>query len=487
MAQWIRPDINIDFVGRRRTFWTISSLLVVASIVAMIFNVFVRGSALNYGTDFRGGSQIQIEFSKTVKIEQVRSALKAAKYHGAEVVRMEGGGRANFFMLRLTEVSSFSKSDQDKTKKAIEAAFPGQLKRLDYKAGGDKVYLVFKKSMKVDIAAEQARKTEARAEADRRDKLAAAAADARTKRQGGKKKPEAKSPPAKGPEAKLPPAKGPEAKPASQPTSLAASQPASSPASQAAASLPTKPKGPAVSLQILKVLKDAKLEVQEVQLFGRAEDRTFELSLGGLGGDIEQAFEKALGKGIVKDIPQTESVGAKMGKQLRDDGIKSVLYALLLMLVYIAFRFDFRYAPGAVIALAHDVIITVGLFAITWTEFSLPVVAALLTIAGYSINDTIVVYDRIRENVARLRDRKFPLVVNSSINETLSRTLLTSITTLFTCVAIWVLGTGVLKTFAFALTAGVLIGTYSSIFIASPLVVALNERLAAAKRKAGAR
>jgi preprotein translocase subunit SecF len=222
------------------------------------------------------------------------------------------------------------------------------------------------------------------------------------------------------------------------------------------------------------LFKKAGIKVQNVLQPGRKEDNRYEVILGGLGEDIKKAF----GAGVVKDIPQVESVGAKMGQQLRDDGIKSVLYALLLMLIYIAFRFDFRYAPGAVVALAHDVIITTGLFAVTWAEFTLPVVAALLTIAGYSINDTIVVFDRIRENVARLRDRKFPLVVNSSINETLSRTLLTSLTTLFTCASIWIVGTGVLKTFAFALTAGVVIGTYSSVLIASPLVVVLNERFA---------
>jgi len=203
--------------------------------------------------------------------------------------------------------------------------------------------------------------------------------------------------------------------------------------------------------------------------------------LVGLDRDIRKVFSMALGKDVVKDVPQVESVGAKMGRQLRDDGIKSVMYAMLLMLVYIAFRFDFQYAPGAVIALMHDVIITTGLFALTWQEFSLSVVAALLTIAGYSINDTIVVYDRIRENVAKMRDRKFPLVVNASINETLSRTLLTSLTTLFTCVSIWVIGTGVLKTFAFALTAGVLIGTYSSIFVASPITILLSEKFAKKK------
>ncbi|PID38651.1 MAG: protein translocase subunit SecF [Proteobacteria bacterium] len=480
MAQWIKPDINIDFVGQRRKFWTISTLVVVAGLVAMVANVFLRGSALNYGTDFRGGSQIQIEFSKPVTIAQIRGALKSASYKNAEVVKMQAADRTHFFMLRLTEVSSFSAAEQKRAKKAVQDAFPNQLKKFDYREGGDKVYIQFKQSMKIDIAAEQAIKAEARAKAK------AAEAKAMGKR------PEAKKPEAKKPEAKKPEAKKPSVAPTSAPSSAPAKAdekapsvaPTSAPSSAPAKKADAK-KGPAVSVQLAAILRKAKIEVNQVQLFGRAEDRAFEVSLGGLGADLEKIFDKAFGKGSVKDIPQAESVGAKMGKQLRNDGIKSVLYALLLMLVYIAFRFDFRYAPGAVVALAHDVLITVGLFAITWTEFSLPVVAALLTISGYSINDTIVVYDRIRENVARLRDRKFPLVVNASINETLSRTVLTSLTTLFTTVAIWLMGTGILKTFAFALTAGVLVGTYSSIFIASPLVVLLNERIDAAKRKAG--
>ena len=181
---------------------------------------------------------------------------------------------------------------------------------------------------------------------------------------------------------------------------------------------------------------------------------------------------------MVKDVPQVEAVGAKMGKQLRDDGIKSVIYALLLMLVYIAFRFDFRYAPGAVVALAHDVIITMGLLAITWQRVLHDTVAALLTIAGYSINDTIVVYDRIRENVAKLRDRKFPLVVNASINETLSRTLLTSLTTLLSSLAMLFIGAGDVAVFAFVFSFGIIIGTYSSIAVASPVTLWLNDRFA---------
>jgi preprotein translocase SecF subunit len=481
MAQWIRPDTNIDFVGQRRKFWTISTIVVLAGLGAMVANVVFRGSALNYGTDFRGGSQIQIEFSKKVTPAQIRAALKSANYKNAEVVRMQAADRPHFFMLRLTEVSSFSDLEQKRAKQVIKSTFPNQLKKFDYREGGDKLYISFKKTMKIDIAAEQALKAAARAKAKAAERAA----------QGKKpkaKKPEAKKPEAKKPEAKKPAASAPTSAPASAPTSAPAkadAKKADAKKADAKKADAKKPKGPAVSQLIAAALRKAKIEVTQSQLFGRAEDRTFEITIGGLGGDLEKAFDAALGKGSVKDIPQAESVGAKMGKQLRNDGIKSVLYALLLMLVYIAFRFDFRYAPGAVVALAHDVLITVGLFAITWTEFNLPVVAALLTISGYSINDTIVVYDRIRENVARLRDRKFPLVVNASINETLSRTVLTSLTTLFTTVAIWIMGTGILKTFAFALTAGVLVGTYSSIFIASPLVVLLNERIAAAKRKAG--
>jgi preprotein translocase subunit SecF len=389
MARWIKPNINIDFVGRKRTFGTLSGLLVLASIGVLVFNAVVRGDALNYSTDFKGGSEIQVEFARDVGSGQVRAALNAAGFKGAEVVRVADSSRPYFYMIRLTEVSAFSPEDQQRVRSAIEAKVKkDNLKRFDYKTGGDKVYLYFKRGFETTTA------------------------------------------------------------------------------------------------EIEAVFKGAKIEVQQVQRFGRAEDNIYEVALLGLDRDIRQVFDKGLGKDAVKDVPQVESVGAKMGKQLRDDGVKSVIYALLLMLVYIAFRFDFQYAPGAVVALAHDVIITTGLFAITWQEFSLSVVAALLTIAGYSINDTIVVYDRIRENVAKLRDRKFPLVVNASINETLSRTLLTSVTTLFTCVSIWVMGTGVLKTFAFALTVGVLIGTYSSMFIASPLVILLNEKLA--KRKARA-
>ncbi|HLK88626.1 MAG TPA: protein translocase subunit SecF, partial [Polyangia bacterium] len=185
-------------------------------------------------------------------------------------------------------------------------------------------------------------------------------------------------------------------------------------------------------------------------------------------------------------IPSVESVGAKAGKQLQYDGARSLLYAILLIMVYIAFRFDLRYGPGTVVALLHDAVITVGAFAITYKEFSLTTVAAVLTIIGYSMNDTIVVFDRIRENASRLRDRRFDRIVNQSINETLSRTIWTSATVFFVTFAMNVFGVGVIRDFAFAMNVGVIVGTYSSIFIASPILIWLNDKYVASQKRQAA-
>ena len=156
-------------------------------------------------------------------------------------------------------------------------------------------------------------------------------------------------------------------------------------------------------------------------------------------------------------------------------------------MVYIAFRFDLRYGPGTVVALLHDAVLVIGAFAVTYKEFSLTTVAAVLTIIGFSMNDTVVVFDRIRENAARLRDRRFDRVVNQSINETLSRTILTSATVFFVTLAMNIFGIGVIRDFAFAMNVGVIVGTYSSIFIASPILIWLNDKYVASQKKPGGR
>lgn len=166
-----------------------------------------------------------------------------------------------------------------------------------------------------------------------------------------------------------------------------------------------------------------------------------------------------------------EMVGPSVGQDLRDATISAIIFALIGILIYITIRFQFRFGIAAIIALVHDVTITVGIFAISGKEFTLTIVAAILTIVGYSLNDTIVVSDRIRENLNKLRRESFTDVVNISINETLSRTILTSLTTLFVVVCILFLGGEVLNGFAFALFVGIVVGTYSSICVVSPILV----------------
>ncbi|MBL8232103.1 MAG: protein translocase subunit SecF [Bryobacterales bacterium] len=170
-------------------------------------------------------------------------------------------------------------------------------------------------------------------------------------------------------------------------------------------------------------------------------------------------------------IRSVEIVGPKVGAELRNQAILATLYALVGMLVYIAFRFETIYGVAAVLAVFHDTVITIGLFSIFNKEISLTVVAALLTLVGYSMNDTIVIFDRIRENLKLLRREKFENLVNISVNQTLSRTVLTSGLTFLSVLALWIFGGQVLNGFAFALVVGIIVGTYSSIFIASPILV----------------
>jgi len=177
------------------------------------------------------------------------------------------------------------------------------------------------------------------------------------------------------------------------------------------------------------------------------------------------------------EMRRVEFVGPQVGEELTQAGIMAVLIAMLAILVYVTFRFEFRFALGADAALIHDITIVLGLFALTGKEFTLPVIAALLTVIGYSLNDTIVVFDRIRENFAANNKRKKQEseidIANASVNQTLARTLMTSFTTLLVVIALFVLGGEVIHDFAFALIAGILVGTYSSIFIASPVMLSL--------------
>ena len=195
------------------------------------------------------------------------------------------------------------------------------------------------------------------------------------------------------------------------------------------------------------------------------------------GGEKAQglAVEKvkaALGDGI--EYRRTEFVGPKVSRELFWDGVKAVVAAMFAMLIYIWFRFEWQFGLGAVVALIHDVVSTIGLFALLGLEFNLSTVAAILTIAGYSINDTVVVYDRVRENLRKFKTLDMGELLNRSVNETLSRTVMTSVTTLLALLALYFLGGEVVRGFTFAMIWGVIIGTYSSICLAVPILLYLD-------------
>ena len=244
------------------------------------------------------------------------------------------------------------------------------------------------------------------------------------------------------------------------------------------------------------------------------------MTSGGFSLKVQQALESSTGKDV--DVRRVEMVGPQVGKDLREKALFAMFYALLFIAIYISGRFELKwllsgviagvlmgavyalsifnvsvpfliaaalivtlalfwflglkYAMGATVALIHDVTITVGIFSIFNKEFSLPIIAALLTIIGYSLNDTIIVFDRIRENLRKYHKNPLEITINRSINETLSRTILTSMTTLVVVVALFVLGGGIIHDFAFALLVGIVVGTYSSIYVASPILLAWQVR-----------
>ncbi|MBK1673425.1 protein translocase subunit SecF [Ectothiorhodospira shaposhnikovii] len=174
------------------------------------------------------------------------------------------------------------------------------------------------------------------------------------------------------------------------------------------------------------------------------------------------------------ELRRVEFVGPQVGEELREQGGLAMIYALIGILIYVALRFEWRFSVGAVAALVHDVIITLGIFSLFWLEFDLSVLAAVLAVIGYSLNDTIVVYDRIRENFRKLRKQGAEQVMNLSVNETLARTIITGVTTLLVLLALYLLGGAVIQNFALALIIGIVVGTYSSIYVAAAVALVMG-------------
>ena len=233
--------------------------------------------------------------------------------------------------------------------------------------------------------------------------------------------------------------------------------------------------------QLRETLSDYGFKGAEIVEFGSPDEILIKTQFSGSSSEISEKLTLALGNSFT--LRRVESVGPKIGKELQTDALKAIGLALLLILIYITFRFDRYYALGSVMAIIHDVLITLGIFSLLDYEINLSIIAAFLTIVGYSLNDTIVVFDRIRENIPKFMKKTLNDVVNISLNETLNRTVITSLTTMMVVVILFLWGGKVINLFAFALIIGVFVGTYSSLFVASPVMVYFEKRSAGPYRK----
>ncbi|MCL2626738.1 MAG: protein translocase subunit SecF [Cystobacterineae bacterium] len=223
--------------------------------------------------------------------------------------------------------------------------------------------------------------------------------------------------------------------------------------------------------------------VKEVRELGESQSGGFDYQIvfSGMAEKVQTALKVGMAKQTF-EIRRVDYVGPQVGKQLRNKGVAALVYAALSIIVYVAFRFDFKFGPGALVSMLHDVLMASGYYLLTQREFNLTAIAALLTVVGYSINDTIVIYDRIREEMARFKGKPFSEIINLSINETLSRTILTGGVTALSLIGLLIFGVGEIFDFAAAMLVGIVVGTYSSIFVASPVTLWFEKYLGKDKK-----
>lgn len=226
-------------------------------------------------------------------------------------------------------------------------------------------------------------------------------------------------------------------------------------------------------------LAENKFDGSEIITFGSPNEVLIKAQFSGSNSELESNLRSAIESEF--EVRRVESVGPKIGKELQSDALSAILLSLFLILIYISFRFDRFYAYGSVAALIHDVLITMGIFSLLNIEVDLTIVAAFLTIVGYSLNDTIVVFDRIRENAIKHARESLDTIVNISLNSTLGRTIVTSLTTFVVVLSLFIFGGEVIKNFAFALIVGIFVGTYSSIYVASPVMMYFEKKEMAKK------
>lgn len=379
-----------DFMKYRTPAMGLSLLLVIVSLVLMV----KPGPRL--GTDFLGGTEIEVAFDKPTTATQIQEVVESKGFSRPDVIHVADPKNAYRFLIRVQEVSTVEEPTRLAVEKKLCLADPAppdcklRASEVKFSPGGEKISARFEEAPDLDWI---------------RTELSGVA--------GIKLKQSENNP----------------------------------------------------SLQ-------------------SARDHRVEIALESLGDQMMAALRSGLPQGSVPEAAlRTEWIGPKAGAQLRDAALKSVVISLFFIMAYVAIRFDVRFAPGGVLALVHDAIGTVGILIIMGREINLTTVAAILTIIGFSVNDTVVIYDRVRENVGKSRGATFSHLINVSLSETLSRTILTSSTVIMVLVCFFIWGTGSLQDFALALIIGMVLGVYSSIYVALPLTEVLDRRLFAKSKR----
>jgi len=379
-----------DFMRMRKYWIFLSIALTVASLISLYW------PGPNYGTDFRGGTEIEVAFLKQVDGGQIRHAVTASgQFSEPDVVQVQTKDDTSQFLIRVQEISTVDESTKEALKKALCLGVEGEdetvcpkterATEVKFSAGGDKLSVRYDSEPDLE----------------------------KIKRQ-------------------------------------------------------------------VSAVPNVQLRVSEKnpQIVNKRDNRV-EIQLQSKGDQLMDVLKKELGADVVPEHAlRVEWVGPKAGKQLRDSARNAVALSIVFIMIYLAFRFDLRFAPGVVLACLHDALVVLGAFVLTHREVTLSTIAVVLTIVGYSMNDTVVVYDRIRENLGKYRGKPFGDIINMSVSETLSRTILTSGATMLSVLAFFIWGTGVIKDFAFGMVVGIVAGTYSSIYVAAPLTEWIDKRLA---------
>lgn len=382
-----------DFMKYRYPAMGLSLLLCVASLVLL----FYPGPRL--GTDFAGGTEIEVAFQKPTSALEIQDTVEAKGFSRPEVIHVEDPKNPHRFLIRVQEVSTVEESVRLEVEKKLclsdspQPDCPHRATEVRFSPGGEKISVRFDDAPDLDWIRAQV-----------------SAVPGIELRSGG-----------------------------NNPT-----------------------------LQ-------------------NARDHRVDIALASLGDQMMVAMRQGLPEGSVPDAAlRTEWIGPKAGAQLRDAAIKSIFLTLFFIMAYVAIRFDMRFAPGGVLALAHDGLATIGILIVLGRELNLTTVAAILTIIGFSVNDTVVIYDRVRENMAKSRGASFSHLINVSLSETLSRTILTTSTVIMVLVCFFIWGTGTLQDFALTLIIGMVLGVYSSIYVALPLTEILDRRLFSKNKRASA-